>query len=69
MSHGFNRTSLTRYASVMQDPDPDGARKRAARQWHLDGTIVLLPDSIKRLDWQDRDLVRAIAAKIYGERG
>lgn len=52
----------------MRDPDPDGPRKLAARQWHASGAIVLLPDSIARLDWQDRELVRAIAAKLYGPR-
>lgn len=69
MSGGINRTSLTPYAASMQDPDPAGARKVAARQWRIDGTIVLLPDSIQRLDPLDRELVRAIAAKIYGPRG
>jgi hypothetical protein len=68
MSHGINRTSLTPYAESMQDPDPKGARRLAAQQWRIDGTIVLLPDSIKRLDPLDRDLVRAIATKIYGPR-
>lgn len=65
----LTRTSLTRYAPGMQDPDPNGARKVAAEQWHKTGAIVLLPDSIERLPWQDRDLVRGIAAKIYGQRG
>lgn len=64
----LNRTSLTRYAATMRDPDPKGAHKLAARQWHEAGAIVLLPESIERLDWQDRELVRAIAAKLYGPR-
>lgn len=64
----IRRTSLTPYARSMQDPDPNGARRMAARKWHEDGTIILLPDSIVRLDWQDRELVRGIAAKIYGKR-
>lgn len=64
----LNRTSLTRYAPSMRDPDPKGAHKLAARQWHETGAIVLLPESIDRLDWQDRELVRAIAAKLYGPR-
>jgi hypothetical protein len=64
-----NRTSLTPYAANMRDPDPDGARKLAARKWHEQGIIVLLPESLARLDWQDRELVRAVAAKIYGPRG
>lgn len=63
------RTSLTRYAPAMRDPDPDGPKRMAARKWHEDGTIILLPESIARLDWQDRELVEAITAKIYGLRG
>lgn len=63
-----SRTSLTRYAPMMRDPDPDGARKMAARKWHDDGTVILLPDSIQRLSWQDRELVNAIAGRIYGPR-
>ena len=62
------RSSLASYAPSMRDPDPAGARKRAAKAWHDDGTIILLPESISRLDWQDRELVRAVAAKIYGKR-
>lgn len=66
---GINRTSLTRYAAMMRDPDEDGARRMAARKWHEDGTIILLPDSIERMNWQDREYVRALAGKIYGRRG
>lgn len=65
---GLSRTSLTRYAAAFRDADPNGPRKLAARQWHDTGAIVLLPDSIERLDWQDRELVRAIATKLYGAR-
>lgn len=62
-------TSLTKYADSMRDPDPSGARRLAARKWHEDGSIVLLAEDVERLGWEDRDLVRAIAAKIYGQRG
>lgn len=68
MSDQRSRTSLTPYAPAMRDPDPAGAMRLAARKWHDDGTIVLLPASIDRLDWQDRELVRSIAARIYGPR-
>lgn len=64
----LNRISLTRHAAGMRDPDPNGARRMAARKWHDDGTIILMPDSIARLPWQDRELVQRIAGKIYGER-
>lgn len=62
------RTSLTPYAACMRDPDPNGAKAMAARKWHEDGTIILLPDSIERLPWQDRELVQSVAARVYGER-
>lgn len=64
----MNRTSLTKYANTFHDPDEEGAKKLAARKWHEDGSIVLLPASIQRLDPLDQDLVNAIAAKLYGKR-
>lgn len=68
MSEGIRRTSLTRYAAQMRDPDEDGAKRMAARKWHEDGSIILLPASVQRLDPLDRDLVKAIAARLYGPR-
>lgn len=64
-----SRTSLTPYAPMMREPDEQGPHRLAARKWHENGAIVLLPESIERLDWQDRQLVRSIAAKLYGQRG
>lgn len=63
-----SRTSLTPYARLMNDPDENGPHRMAARKWHEDGSIILLPASVQRLDPLDRDLVRAIAAKLYGPR-
>lgn len=68
MSHGLTRTSLTPYARQMQDPDEAAGRRMAAAKWHDDGTIILFPESIERLAWQDREIVQGIAAKVYGER-
>ena len=64
-----SRTSLTAHAASMRDPDPHGARRLAAKRWHENGDAVLMADDIERLEWQDRELVRAVAAKIYGPRG
>lgn len=69
MSDQRSRTSLTRYAPLMADPDPKGAHKLAAAMWHAEGAVILRAESIERLDWQDRELVRAIATKLYGPRG
>lgn len=68
MSEARIRTSLTPYAAGMREPDENGPRRMAARKWHEDGSIILLPDSVDRLPWQDRELVRGIAAKLYGQR-
>jgi hypothetical protein len=68
MSDERGRTSLTPYAHLMRDEEENGARRMAARKWHEDGTIILLPDSIERLAWQDQELIRGIAARVYGER-
>lgn len=68
MSDERGRTSLTPYAHLMRDEEEGGARRMAARKWHEDGTIILLPDSIERLPWQDRELVQSVAARVYGER-
>lgn len=64
----LDRTSLTRFASQMRDPAPDGAHKFAAYAWHEMGMIVFRPESLQRLDRLDRELVEAIAAKLYGKR-
>lgn len=64
----LTRTSLTSYAPMMRDPDENGPRRLAARQWHETGAVVILPESIDRLAPLDRDYVRALAAKLYGPR-
>lgn len=61
-------TSLTRYAPQMREADPNGPHRIAKRQWHDSGAIVLLPDQIARMGWQDRELVKAIATRLYGKR-
>ena len=68
MSDQRGRTSLTPYAASMREPDPDGPHHLAARMWHTEGSIVLRRESLDRLDRLDRELVQAIAAKIYGPR-
>lgn len=64
-----SRTSLTKYAPQMRDPDPDGPHRLAARKWHQDGSVVILPESKARLDRLDRELLDAICARLYGKRG
>ena len=64
----LRRSSLTGYAATMRDADPCGPHRIAKRQWHETGAIVLLPDQIKAMSWQDRELVWAIATRLYGKR-
>jgi hypothetical protein len=64
----IRRTSLTSMAPLMRDPDPDGARKAAARAWHEHGAAVFSRDSIDRMPWQDRELLEGLCVKLYGER-
>lgn len=64
----MSRTSLTRYAPTFRDIDPDGARKASAAAWHRYGTVSVPADVLKTLPWQDQDLLRKIAAKLYGKR-
>lgn len=64
----MSRSSLTRFAPLMREADPNGAHRIAKRNWHDTGAVVLLPDQIARLPWQDRELVNALAKKLYGTR-
>ena len=61
-------SNLGRYASLMRDPDERGPHRMAARKWHEDGSIIITAESKARLDWQDRDLLDAICARLYGPR-
>jgi hypothetical protein len=63
-----HRGSLTTFAPLMRDPDPDGAHKLAARKWHEDGDLVLFAGDIAGMDWQDRELLNAIGTRRYGAR-
>ena len=64
----LRRTSLTSYAASMRDPDPCGHMRLAKRRWHDEGDLVLMADQIARLNWQDRELLNAIGARLYGQR-
>lgn len=46
----IHRTSLTRYAPAMRDPDPQGHKRLAKAKWHDDGTVILFADDVARLD-------------------
>lgn len=64
----LDRTSLTKYAPSMRDPDPDGAHKLAARMWHEQGHVAFRRETLERLPWQDRELIEQLATRIFGPR-
>jgi hypothetical protein len=64
----LHRGNLSRYAPLMRDADPNGAHRLAKRHWHQSGAVTFLPDQIARMSWQDRELLKAIATRIYGKR-
>ncbi|WP_333837946.1 hypothetical protein [Novosphingobium sp.] len=66
MSRG--RTSLTRFAHLMAEPDPNGATKAAREAWVHHGIVVLFPEQLKKMDGLERQLIHAIADKKYGKR-
>lgn len=68
MSHGIHRTSLTAYAASMRDPDPDGARRFAAKVWHEQGVILLGPEVLNGMGWTDRAQIEAVVEKHFGKR-
>lgn len=67
---GINRTSLTRFAASMRDPDPEAARREAkAAYLASDGEIVLINKKWLR-NWTDRkqiDLLAVVALGVKGE--
>ena len=61
-------TSLTRFAPLMRDPDPCGARSAAQELWIDRGIIVIFPDTLKAMGGLERTLIETIATKHYGKR-
>lgn len=60
--------SLTRFAPLMREPDPNGAHRLAKRQYHETGAITFLPDQLAQMPWQDKEFLNALASKYYGKR-
>ena len=59
------RSTLAPYAASMRAPDPAAARRLARQAFHETGFIVLDPEWVQ--SWGDRELVKAIAAKVHGK--
>lgn len=59
------QSTLARHAASMRAPDPAAARRLARQAFHDTGFIVLDPAWVQ--SWGDRELVKAIAAKVHGK--
>lgn len=62
----LRRTSLTRFAGSMRDPDPRGQRAAAQQLYDHHGIVVIFPSDVERLDamW-----IEAIGKRLYGRNG
>ena len=60
-----HRTSLTPYAASMADPDPHSAKRFARQMWRDQGAVVLMADQVAKLEWQERELVMALAGPAH----
>lgn len=66
MSDGITRTSLTRFAGLMQDPDPARQRRLLWELYEKHGVLVVLPDDVSRglvAQWS----IDALAKTLYGD--
>lgn len=63
----MSRTSLTRFAHMMNDADPAGPRRAAKELWGKHGIVVLFPEQMKAMAGLERELIQAIANKQYGK--
>lgn len=64
MTEGVSRTSLTRFAGLMQDPDPERRKRLLAELYEKHGVLVVLRDDVNRglvAQWS----VDALAKALY----
>jgi hypothetical protein len=65
----MSRSSLTRYAPLMRDADPDAPLQMAKKAWHESGIVILFPDQIEKTQgWAAGQEARNLAARCYGKR-
>lgn len=60
------RSSLATHAASMRDPDPDAARRIAARGWHDRGFVAIDPAWLT--SWVDQQQLIILAERVHGER-
>jgi hypothetical protein len=64
----MSRTSLTKYASLAQDPQPlseHEKRELGRRLWQQHGAVVVLEGWAPKIFW---DALCTIARRLYGDR-
>lgn len=64
MTEPVTRTSLTRFAGLMQDPDPDRRRRLLTELYDKHGVLVIVKDDVERglaTQWA----VDALAKTLY----
>ena len=66
---GIKRTSLTRFAPLMQEPDPQRARDLGEAAFHGEGIIcVSLADMEARCGWLAAKQLRQLGEQYFGKR-
>ena len=65
----LTRTSLTRHAPAMRDPDPAAARRAAREAYLASGGEVVLINMAWLQTWTDRKQLDLLAAKALGVKG
>lgn len=70
MSHhkpgGFDRTSLTRLADAMKDPDPANGRDASREMWWRSGRKYAF-FNLDHLSWPEQTQVKMLFEQIFGE--
>lgn len=66
----MNRTSLTRYAPLMRDPDPVRGRETCREAFHKDGIVCIsLSEMEERHGWAAARQLRNLGEQFFGKRG
>lgn len=66
----MSRTSLTRYAPLMRDPDPERSFKTAKEAFHKDGIVLIKLEDMERLHgWSAARQLRNLGEQYFGKVG
>lgn len=64
MSEGISRTSLTKFANLMQEPDPSRLKRMLWELYKEHGILVVMKDDINR-QLVNQMIVDALAINLY----